>query len=262
MSQNWENASFENQLGFDTADGVLKKYKPSDNKKFYKQGSTSYEVLEFEPYYNVESRNWQVVLPFKYFKDSEQMFMKLVCLKIAPGSGLQRPSGPPSLNSPFVDTSGTNLSLLSDPVQVPLYSIKEINIQRIDHGGKAAYSITIDSQSRYENKIYFIMLSSTETEGMVFNSQLPSSTDHFDGLKTFTLFGSGCNGVTNGKILAFRDQRSIVISRTNCKAMLVLEFEIHKNNDVTACAQPQFVNYNPLFDRKGLRLINIAEFTN
>jgi hypothetical protein len=259
-STDWSSTTLKNLLNFDLAKTVLKKYCPVGQTNFYRIGPTVYEVIELDPYYNADLKKWQVVLPFRFFQSSEVLFLKLICLKIAPGHGLQKAKADPSSpTNPFVDTTNTNLSVFGDAVQLPVYSRKVIRVTRTRQGAKNAYTIKVNSQSGWKNKCYFVMFSMDDPEEELLNKKDPKDNDKFSSLVSFTLDPGGTKP-DRGKVLVFKDQDEVTISRENCYSILVLECEIHENAEMVFAEKPAFITNNPFFEIKGVRPINVMEF--
>lgn len=260
-STDWSSTTLKSLLNFDLAKTVLKKYCPTGQTNFYQVGPTVYEVIELDPYYNADLKKWQVVLPFRFFQSSEVLFMKLICLKIAPGHGLQKAKADPSSpTNPYVDTTNTNLSVFSDAVQLPVYSRKVIRVTRTQQGGRSAYTIKVNSQSAWKNKCYFVMLSNDDPEKELLNKKEPDDKDKFSSLASFALDPGGTKP-DRGKVLVFKDQNEVTISRENCYSILVLECEIHENAEMVFAEKPVFISENPFFEIKGVRPVNMMEFT-
>jgi len=248
------------ELGFRVT--ALKKYCPKSETNFYQIGASIYEIIELDPYYNSRLRKWQVVLPFKFLLSSEVMFMKFVCLKISPGHGLMKTnSGPSSATNPFIDTTKTNLSVFSDAVQFPVYSRKVIRVSKTQQEGRNAFTVRVNSQSAYKNKCYFVMLSNENPETRIVNERLPGEADKFSSMVNFSL-DPGLANAERGKVLVFKDQEEVTISKENCYSIWVLECEIHNNSERTFKSTPEFITENPFFEIKGIRPINLMEFTN
>jgi hypothetical protein len=77
------------------------------------------------------------------------------------------------------------------------------------------------------------------------------------------LFSCTINGEQQeGNILLSKNSLRTIISKPAGKYILVLEFELHDNisEDFNTLGDIAFVNFNPLYDMRGMRLINLAEF--
>lgn len=267
-SADWQNNNLKDVLGFDASLDIFKKYLASESTKFYWIGNedTTYEVMEFEPYYNVDLKKWQVVLPFKILRTSEVMFIKFVCLKIAPGHGLKEVSlFFPGRNTTYRDTTGTCISAFSEPAQLPIYSKKVISLHLRRVGGRHEYAININSFSSYERKQYFAFIPKSQPLDDTSFSFLRQETET-DSLKNFHPFEWVEKPEEGAKrMLRFSNIRSLTIAPKGGEYLVILEFEMHKNNDIEGNSNSKFKDvgfeeYNPLFDRKGLRLINVSEF--
>lgn len=266
--EDWKESGLDDLIHFSPdLPPVIQKYLNGRNTRFYKIGDTVYEVLVLQPFYNIDTKKWQVVLPFNLLGASETLFIKFVTLKICHGHGLTLPhaDAPNSLDNPYVDTSGTNLSPMSKPVHFPIYNLKLVTLDRKPD----RYRIALTRHSEYNNKVYFIMLMARRIPGSVMAA---TDAHAFPDLVSFSSNGVETAGNT-GKILMFRDDVVPEISRPVAQSLLVLEFEQHANlhyQPLTSVQtggetlfddkKVQFVNFNPLFESKGLRLINAAEF--
>jgi len=105
------------------------------------------------------------------------------------------------------------------------------------------------------------MLSNENSETRIVNEKLPGETDKFSSMVNFSL-DPGLENPERGKVLVFKDQAEVTISRENCYSIWVLECEIHNNSERTFKSTPEFINENPFFEIKGIRPINLMEFTN
>jgi len=269
-TENWAGRGLGDLIRFDAnVPAVIQKYFNGRDIRYYKVGTTVYEVLALQPFYNIDTKQWQVVLPFNLLGVSETMFIKFVTLKICPGHGLTLadPHVANSAANPYTDNSGTNLSQMSKPVHFPVYNLKLVTLERkIDK-----YRIVITRHSEHSKKICFVML----MQDRILGSAMAANDAHASP----DLVNFSCNmvqtGATMGKILMFRDDVPIPveISRTLAQSLLVLEFEQHANlhyhplSSIGTGSEPQiddkkiqFVDFNPLFESKGLRLINASEF--
>jgi len=260
----WSTNSIKDIIDLNNTNAIFKKYHSTNLSRFYKIGVTTYEVLEFVPFYNIKLKKWQVVLPLKFLRQSEVMFAKLVCIKISPGHGLTTLNNKPEVTkqNPLTDPTGTNISLFSEPAQLPIYTAKVINVEKTSTSNQLEYTVRVDSFSKYPGKIYFVMLKKNENSWGLINFHSPSSEEKFPTLTEFASLVPGGNLNKTGKILYFKGNFPIKITRETCTSILVMEFEIHNNkdSDLKFENEPAFVEYNPLFDSKGLKLINIAEF--
>jgi hypothetical protein len=261
-NNDWSTENLKDILNLEDSHQLFKKYINQTSSKFYKIGTTTYEILEFDPFYNTELKRWQIILPFKFFRGSETMFVKLVSLKITPGHGLtsDSPISPGTAKNPYIDSTGTNLSVISEPIQFPIYNRKRITIKKSTLEDRKSFIISIDSMSIHKDKIYYIMLTKQKMEWTIMNLQTPSDIDKFNSLVEFELLAG--IGTKKGKVLSFTGIEPVIISMEKCHSVVILEFEIHSNSNINRVSDPEFEpkNENPLFDKKGIRLINVAEF--
>jgi hypothetical protein len=245
---------------------LLKKYISAEAIKYYKIGSTVYKVLECIPFFDAQLKKWQIVLSFDLIR-TETMFLKLYTLKISPGHGLSINPGSNSPANPYKDTTGTNLSILSDPCEFPIYNKKTFSIERKLKESEPKYIISIDTISDYRKNIYFIMMMRGDINSEILNltESLESKNDSMVPFSYFTDTPSGPGKSSKGKILKIVQPKvpvmnKIGISAENCNAIVMLEFEVHDNAEMDFTEHFSFVDHNPLFDYKGIRLINAVEF--
>ncbi|PTX14708.1 hypothetical protein C8N40_110137 [Pontibacter mucosus] len=256
-STDWSNDTLRSLLDLSEKDPALNKYF-TDKLLYCQINQGVYEVLRCTPYYNTELRKWQVVLPLKFFQGSEVMFLKLVCLKIAPGKN--PPTGNYTPHNPFKDTTGTNLSSFSDAVQLPVYTRKIIRVTRKKQGGRTTFTIRVNSKSRHIKKIYFLMMLKENPTGFLLNLKDSTHIDKLSSLVSFTVVPSAEGTPKKGKILAFNSTEDVTVYREDCYSLLVLECEIHDNAGNLPTHKSFDVPENPFFEMKGVRVINLAEF--
>ncbi len=265
---NWTGRTMQQLIKRDHTAKVIQKYYPDTSLKHYKIAEAIYEVLEATPFFNVMLRRWQVLVPLANFESSETMYLKFVVIKIAPGQVMQTFIADPAIGieAPYMeDASQTCISDFSKPEHLPLYNRKSFRITR--KGDQ--FIIAENSTSDYENKVFFVMLVKKAHSGDI-------TSIHGDYHSKLVQFSKG--GKSVGDRLMFDGKSEIQISRENCDAILIQEFEIHSNvwikslfpladnnNDEQSCIQkslsylkvaPKFVTFNPLFDVEGIRLVN------
>jgi hypothetical protein len=260
-SIDWSGNNLKDILDLKNPHPVLQKYVKETDSKYYQIGNFIYEILECDPYYNIESKKWQVVLPFVLFQSSEVMFAKIVCVKVSPGHSKTRkdPNSANSFDNPIKDEEETNISIFSEPVQLPLYSRKRITIKKTGVEEKKSYTIKAESLSSSKDKFYCIMMNKEKPDWSILNFLNTSTKDTFESLVPFHVIDETPNGDIK-KILAIKDSDTVSVSREKCKSILVLEFEIHSNSAIKSKTGIWFEQLNPLFDIRGIRLINVAEF--
>ena len=244
---------------------LLKKYLAKDPIKYYGINGTTYKVMEFDPFYNIEQRKWQVVLSFNFMR-SETMFMKLYTMKIATGH-LLKPlnDAPNSMSNPYVDQSNTSLSIFSDPTEFPIYNEKTFKIRKT----ATQFELTSLKNTSYKKNVFFVMLMKVDVENNIINQDRIKYSSKLDSLIPFNYYIETPTGAEkstdSGKILQVQHPKKdvpvkIQITRENCFAVLLLEFEVHDNHDLVLTKEYDWVVKNPLFENKGIRLINAIEF--
>ncbi|MCD8740781.1 hypothetical protein LT679_09235 [Mucilaginibacter roseus] len=248
------NTTIEDFIDTASQNPLFSKYIDKKPRKIYLIDEVQYEVLRCVPYYNADLKKWQVVLPFKYFRDMEALFVKLVTVKIAPGHDLKDINH--NIAAPvYRDRSGTNLSSFAEPEIFPVYNKKQISIKRT----KDSYTIEyIGPFLSKPLKMLCVMLLDQHHH----LAEILSDTSMMKDMVTFNCATADPVAGTEGKILLF-SQKRVTINRPLCHTILVLEFEVHANYKPAAgqsASQPFFVSKNPLFEMEGTRLINVAEF--
>lgn len=229
---------------------LLEKYIVSTDTIAYKIGSTIYHVLEFNPFYNTKTQKWQVVIPLLDFGISETMFLKFVTLKIAQGHQLIKNES----KGYFEDMNGTSLSAFSEPAILPVYNKKEVMVKR----NSKSYTISFNANAQ---KVYYVILTEDKSDFDVLNFRKADSEQQFESFVAFDLISKkGKESDNVKKVLCCKDVKSVEISKPHFYSIIVLEFEIHKNQNPVIPSGASFVDYNPLFDQNGLRLISTAKF--
>ena len=263
---NWSSYNLDDLIDFEKDLKVINKYCSRSDIRYYQYGAgdSIYEVLECEPYYNSQLKKWQVILTFK-FQRSETMFLKFVGIKIAKGVGYdfcrQKVN---SRENPFRDVTQTNLSKPSSPIHLPVYNKKTIRLERILVNEEVNAGLRISNESSsLKDRVFFVMLFKVEPGNIILNPKEEFDTEDLRHLLSFDSLDRGWSDgqQTTGKILLFKNKQ-VKISAEKCDSIVVLEFEMHTNLDeeIKEAGDLQFVEFNPLFSRKGIRLVNVAQF--
>lgn len=198
---------------------------------------------------------------------TEAMFMKLYTIKIADGHHLVKNLPENSVINPFIDQSNTNLSIFSNNCEFPIYNKKSFSIERKVGIPQPKFIISSNLNSDYRRNVYFIMLMKEDVNSNFLNlNDFPDTKNN--SLVPFSYFTDTPNGSVASekkKILQVvqpnkEEMTKIAISIENCYSVLVLEFEVHDNADLDFKNQLSFVDENPLFLKKGIRLINAVDF--
>ncbi len=255
----WSDRRIGDLINLSAQPKVIDKYYPDKQTKFYRIEGECYEVLEVVPFYNSNLKKWQIIVPLRFFERSETIFIKFITVKIARGHSLilEKPGQPNSSLNPFIDTEQTNLSDLSKPAQLPVYSRKVISVTK----SPDKFKVAIHSKSDFEDKVYCVMLFKKIPDGTILNYISKNENERHQDLVSFKCADAERSP---GKILVFSRKREVEIFRTHCACIVVLEFESHENlskefSDVLI-GKLMFIDVNPLFEIRGLRLINAEEF--
>lgn len=243
-------------------EAVNKYYKNSDIRYYKFEGDDAvYKVLECQPYYNAALKKWQVILSFK-FQESETVFLKLMAVTLSKGVGYDFcQKGGNSESNPFIDKTLTCISKPSIPVHLPIYNKKILKVERRRKEGKRSFEITNDSISSYKEKVFFVMLLKTKLDKSplnIWNKEDDKTTADFAEFYSFNI-----GKEQKGTALMFKGKQTVNIERVKCESILILEFEVHENADAIFKGdepKEEFVDFNPFFDRRGIRLINASEF--
>lgn len=261
VNNNLSALKVEDVINNQKSSKLLTKYISAEPIKYYEIEKVVYKVLECIPFYNTKTRQWQVVLSFD-LKLSETMFMKLVTLKISNGHGLKTANGNQAgPANGLKDTTGSNLSIFSAPCEFPVYNKKRIVVKKTANALGQLFNISIESVSDYKDNVFFVMLLKRNSTGDLLNLIGNFEVDKFPSLASFGFYTPTPASMSEkGKILQFHGVNEIAISREVCEFVVVLEFEVHQNHDLDLTKPIDFVSVNPLFENKGIRLVNAAEF--
>lgn len=243
------NKTLKDFLDFTSKSNMFSKYIASEAYKIFSINGIKYEVLQCIPFYNYQIKKWQVVLPFTELQGSEAMFIKLVTLKISSGRNLEPISKGAKV---FIDKTGTNLSKFKTSDPLAIYNQKVFVVIREQRTYKIQYKGPMITN---KPKLFFVMMVNRnyDLSEILFRNNLQ------DDLVAIESAEAVSESIASHNILCFSDD-TITINRVPCKAILILEFEVHANYRGIIPIQPIFVNKNPLFETEGIRLVNMAEF--
>lgn len=244
----------------DDREPVLAKYYDSKSLKWYrrKNDTICYHVLECTPYYNAKDKVWQVVLTFHDFDQIETTFFKLFTLKICNGHGLEAYNDKGV--SVLFDKTGTTLSRVSNPIELPVYTRKTVELASL----KDEFEIRFNGPSTYKEKVIGVF----QTNQSFTKDELEAQQLANKGSNNSTLYKPISlptdKGSTEFSFLIADYQQTMNLPKLNGKSLVVLEFEKHTNFTAPKNLGKDWIGReeNPLFDKEllGLRLINTSVF--
>ncbi|MEY3498398.1 MAG: hypothetical protein RL308_67, partial [Bacteroidota bacterium] len=250
----------------DKRESVYAKYYNRGDVKWYKNKfeDAYYKVLECQPFYDVKTCDWQVVLSFQDFEDIETVFFKLYAMKVSIGHGLERNIIKGTQEYYYEDRTGTNLSRISNDIELPIYTRKEVRIEKIKINGKKHIKINNTGPSTFKGKLIGICQSNFD-----FNETIVGTEElNKEGEKEFVEFSVQSIDMNDkmteqGKFLMINTCKEIIISEEHSRYLVFMEFEKHDNfDDIAFEENGLFRKENPLFDLKliGLRFIGASVF--
>ncbi len=150
----------------------------------------------------------------------------------------------------------TGYSAIAKPVILPVKNERTFKVDRNHH----QYTFSYEGPNKYQRKVFYLMLQRHNRK-----IDIIKCGKNLDDLANIELMDGQPEGGPDKtqKVLAFREFPSggLKVHRVHCKKILLMEFEAHYNiseNDLPT--KPTFVNYNPLFDKQGIKLVSIGEF--
>jgi hypothetical protein len=259
----WSKDNLLDAIDFDTKTLELQKYCSQTDISYYRVGDVTFEVLECTPYYNTQLQNWQVLLPL-LLKETETLFVKFSAIKIAPGHSVDCEDTVNSAKNPYKDPTLTNWSEISEATHVPVYNSKSYQLVS-ESSTNDELRLFIDSASIYKKKTYCILAKTNNNAVANIFKNSPSNKEQLKDFIPFTFKRAQADVYTKeqGKVLITSNLNKALhlrIDSQNTKSIFILEFENNDNASIVGKERPEFIKYNPLFDSKGLRLINMAEF--
>ncbi len=263
-SENVNNALIHNLKDYidlsDNREPVLAKYYDAQSLKWYrrKNDTICYHVLECTPYYNSKDKVWQVVLTFHDFDQIETTFFKLFTMKICKGHGLE------SYNDEGIsvlhDKTGTILSRVSNPIEMPLYTRKTVELERTQDG----FEIRLSGPSAYKEKIIGVFqtkrsLIHNEREAKELIGTVLGDVSNYEPIR---IMENKAN--SSFPFLLSEHQEVLSLPKLKGSTLIVMEFEKHTNFNPSEPIGKEWKgkHENPLFDKDlmGLRLINTSLF--